>query len=181
MMTPEDSKTAFLPFHAINDYMFPEFRLSVLNRVLSKLDAIPSKHRAVIQNLLKRYLKVDGFRNASLAPLPVRVRGSVTVFEKHPEFVSYVLTGWVSLNPELAKRVFAFLTARGWELLPVETDRTKLPGFLTRWPKEEPFEVLDEAYHAQYPDDISEQNDIRLMVVWLSGRLPYELVEIEND
>jgi hypothetical protein len=65
------------------------------------------------------------------------------------------------------------LQNRKWELLPMEADRTRLPGFITVWPKGEDFEALNQAYAEAHPDAPAESNDIALMVVWLSARLPY--------
>jgi hypothetical protein len=70
--------------------------------------------------------------------------------------------------------VYDLLVARGWELLPPEADRTVLPGFLTKWPKGETFEVLNEVFLKMYPGTQASDDDISLMVVWLSGRLPYQ-------
>jgi hypothetical protein len=66
-------------------------------------------------------------------------------------------------------------------VLPVEAYRTKLPGFLNRWPKAEQFDVLDEAFRAAHPETASSKDDISLMVVWISTRLPYELVEQPDE
>jgi len=67
------------------------------------------------------------------------------------------------------------------ELLPVDADRAKLPGFLVRWPQKDSYDVLDAAYAEAYPDAKTETDDLRLMVVWMSGRLPYEMVDDEAD
>jgi hypothetical protein len=174
-------KVQFLPFHAINNFMMPEYRLSVLQTVLSRLDDLPGDRRGAINSQLKRLLKVPGFRNASQAPLRFKIKGSVTPFEQSPDMVVQILAGWCELHPELRQQVFDLLTERGWELLPVETDRTKLPGFLSRWPKGEEFEIINKAFHEKYPDLQVSDNDISLMTVWLSGRLPYEVVEKEAE
>jgi hypothetical protein len=52
-----------------------------------------------------------------------------------------------------------------------------LPGFLTRWPESETYEALNEAYQQMYPEDSVDENDVRLMSVWLAGRLPYDVTE----
>ncbi len=37
---------------------------------------------------------------------------------------------WSELHLELRQQIYDMLVERKWELLPVDTDRTKLPGFL---------------------------------------------------
>ncbi|HWQ05305.1 MAG TPA: hypothetical protein VN452_08110 [Longilinea sp.] len=173
----EPQQTQFFHFHTINEFMLPDYRQQVLTQVISNLDNLPVDLRSRLNGHIRNLVKVPGFRNSGLAPVPVKVRGSIQAFEQSPKFTASVLAGWCTLNEELARQTFDFLTARGWTLLPLEADRTKLPGFLTHWPKAEQFDVLDEAFRDQYPETIYSDNDISLMVVWLSARLPYELVD----
>lgn len=161
--------------------MLPEFRLQVISKVLHGLDALPGDRRGAINAQLKRHLQVPGFRNAALAPLPIKIKNSVTPFERSSDMVAQILAGWYELHPELCQQVNDLLVERGWELLPLDADRAKLPGFLTRWPKKESFEVVTTAFHAKYPDLQAADNDISLMTVWLSGRLPYDLIEDDEE
>ena len=177
----ENEKVEFLPFHAINNFMLPDYRLKVLSKVLGGLDKLSAGRRGTINSLLKRLLQVPGFRNGALAPLPVKIKGTVTPFERNPEVVAQVIAGWVELHGELQQQVYDLLPERGWEILPVETDRTKLPGFLTRWPEAETFEAINAAFHEKYPGSDTADNDISLMTVWLSGRLPYDVDEPEEE
>jgi len=59
-------------------------------------------------------------------------------------------------------------------VLPIEAERAKLPGFMTRWPKDEDFDILYEAYTGRYPESEANSDDVSLMVVWIGGRLPFE-------
>lgn len=177
----EQQQTQFFHFHTINEFMLPDYRQQVLTQVITNLENLPLDLSSRLNGQIRRLVKVPGFRNSSLAPALVKVRGSIQAFEQSPQFTAAVLAGWCAMNGELARQTFDFLAARGWKLLPLEADRTKLPGFLTRWPKEEQFDVLDEAFRVQYPDTPYSNNDISLMVVWLSTRLPYELVDKPAD
>lgn len=176
-----DKQTQFFHFHTINEFMLPEYRLQVLTQVISNLDTLPAELRAQLSAQIRQLVKVPGFRNSSQAPAAVKVRGSVQAFERSPQFAANVLSAWSVLNPELGQQVHDFLTARGWKLLPVDADRTKLPGFLTRWPKAEQFDVLDEAFRVQFPESTASKDDVSLMVVWMSTRLPFELVDQPDD
>ena len=181
MVGMDTSKAQFLPFAAINNFMLPEYRLQVISAVLHGLDALTGERRGAINSQLRRHLQVPGFRNAAQAPLPIKIKNSVAPFERNSEMVAQFLSAWFELRPDLRQQVNDLLVERGWEMLPPDADRAKLPGFLTRWPKKESFEVVTAAFHAKYPASQAEDNDISLMTVWLSGRLPYELVEGEEE
>lgn len=177
MVDFEQEKTSFLAFHALNEFMLPEYRLEVLQRALSSGDSLPGELKGRLAAQVRQSVQVPGFRNSTLAPLPLKIKGAVKAFEKSPAFVALVLAAWAESNRELRQQVFDLLTARGWQLLPLDADRTKLPGFLTRWPKDESYEVINQAFSSQYPASTASEFDVRLMTVWLSTRLPVELVD----
>lgn len=155
--------------------MLNEYRLHVIQTVFNGFDRLPGERRSALNGMVKRFVQVPGFRNSSQAPAGVKARSSVSVFERHPEFVAHVLQGWGELHPELRQIVYDFLKAQEWELLPADADRTKLPGFLPDWPEGQDYDTLEAAFKAMYPDAQFEENDFRLMIVWLAGRLPYDM------
>lgn len=167
----------FLPFNAINQFMIDDYRIKVLHEVLANLDQLPPSQKSKMVGLIKRLFKLPGFRNAAVAPLPIKVRGAVSPFEKNAEFTAQVLADWAELRSELMQQVYHLLKDRAWEILPLDADRTVIPGFLTRWPKEETYEALNQAFVEKYPLSNASENDVRLMVVWISGRLPFDMVE----
>jgi len=174
----DDKRIPYFPFHAINEYMLPEFRLNVITAVLRDMDKLPGARRATLNNMIKRSVSVPGFRNSALAPLGVKVRGAVSTFERSEDFAAQVLQGWAELHADLRDKVYASLQGRSFEeILPAEADRSKLPGFQTTWPKAETYEALDEAFFSANPGAQVSTDDIRLMVVWLVNRLPYDLFE----
>lgn len=176
----DDKQAKFFPYHAINEYMLPEYRLKVIQTVYLGLDRLSKERRSDINGLVKRYVQVPGFRNSSQAPAGVKGRASVSAFEQHPDFVAQVLQSWSELHPDLRQKVYEFLKEREWEVLPPEADRTRLPGFLPDWPKEQNYDVLEDGFKGMFPDFPYEQNDLRLMIVWLSERLPFGLDEEEE-
>ena len=176
-----DQKTQFFHFHTINEFMLPDFRQQVLTQVITNIESLPPELRSQLSAQIRQLVKVPGFRNSSQAPAVVKVRGSIQAFERSPQFAANVLSAWSELNASLRQQVYDFLVQRGWKVLPVEADRTTVPGFLTRWPKAEQFDVLDEAFRAAPPETTSSKDDISLMVVWISTRLPYELVEQPDE
>jgi hypothetical protein len=177
----DNKQTAeFLPFNAINQFMIADYRQKVLHQVLGGLDQLPPGQKSGLVASIKRLFNVPGFRNPVAAPLLLKVRAAVAPFEKNAAFTAQVLMGWSELNSDLMQQVYHLLLDRKWELLPLDADRSKLPGFLTRWPKGETYEALNTAYNEQYPQSSSSEDDVRLMVVWISGRLPYEMVDTED-
>lgn len=172
-----EKRAQFIPFHAVNEFLLPEYRLTMIQQAFNEFNALPGDRQAAINRLVRKSVQVPGFRNSALAPASVKARAAVSVFEKSAEFSAQIMAAWRDLHPELARKVYELLQSRGWELLPLEADRSKLPGFLTRWPKDETFEVLDDAFAAAYPGDEAHEYDINMMIAWLSGRLPVELVE----
>jgi hypothetical protein len=170
----DDKQVQFIPFHAINEFMLNDYRLCVIQRVLAGIDRLPAERRSAINNLVKRYVQVPGFRNSVQAPSGIKARAAVSVFERRPEMTAQILQGWSELHPDLRQKVYDFLKAREWDILPPEADRTKLPGFLVAWPPGQNYDVLDQAYAQMYPDEAVEANDLRLMIVWLANRLPYD-------
>src|SRR5262249_28733295 len=147
---------------------------AVIRTALTALPGLPGHFRPPIDRLTKQLVRAPGFRNAAQAPLSLRVQSTVAAFAKSPDLVAAILSAWAEANAPLRKRTFDLLTGRGWEVLPAEADRTKLPGFLTRWPAGETFERLNQAYAEAYPGAPAESDDVSLMAVWLSGRLPID-------
>jgi hypothetical protein len=177
----DENQIQYLPFHAINEFMLDEYRQQVITAVLRGVEKLPNERRGRINGLVRKYVSLPGFRNSALAPLALRVKGSITAFERRPDFAAQVLQAWSDLHPELRAQLHGLLEARNWEkLLPADADRSKLPGFMTEWPKTETYDVLDQAYADMFPDSKAEAYDVRLMAVWVANRLPYELFEDEE-
>lgn len=177
-MTNQENQTQFMPFHAINEFMVDDYRFSVIQRVMASTADLSSAQRSSLTKLIKKYVRVSGFRNSAQAPAGLKARHAVKEFEKRPDFTARILAAWADLNSELARQVYGLLKSRQWELLPIEADRTQLPGFMTTWPKTETYDVLDAAFAEMYPQSPSDavfQDDLRLMVVWVAGCLPYDL------
>ncbi len=178
----DEQRIRYLPFHSINEFMLPEYRQAVIQSVLTQMDKLSSERRGAINNGIKRYVQAPGFRNSAQAPVGVKTRGSVAPFERRPDFTAQMLQAWSELHPELRQQVYELLQERGWEqLLPAEADRTKLPGFMVTWPKQDTYDALDAAFAAKFPGQTFEPYDMRLMVVWLGNRLPYELFLEEEE
>ncbi|MFQ5615863.1 MAG: hypothetical protein ACE5GO_05320, partial [Anaerolineales bacterium] len=133
-MTEKDKEVAFLPFHVVNEFMRNDYRLNVVRTATFALPKLPKNLRSAVDRQTRRYAKVPGFRNSAKAPPALKARHLVGAFGKSPDLVAAVLAAWAETKPELRQQVYDLLEAREWEILPIEADRTKLPGFLTTWP-----------------------------------------------
>lgn len=173
-------KMEFIPFHAINEFMRSEYRMSVLRSTLTALPDLDSKTQSNINKLTKKYVKVPGFRNSAKAPATVKAVGMIKPFEKEPKLVAGIISAWAEVNAELCQQIFDILTGFGWKLLPLEANRTRLPGFITQWPEEEDYEVIYDAYTTNHPEGEHGIDDVGLMTVWVSLRLPVTKVSKEN-
>jgi hypothetical protein len=169
-----EKKVQFIPFNAINAFMLPEFRMEVVRQVLASLPSASAATQARFTRFFKNLVRVPGFRNASQAPLPLKIKPFISVFEKEPEVAAATISLWVELKPELRNQVYEFLKSKGWEVLPPDVDRTHLPGFLVTWPPGEDFESLGKGFREIHPELEVSSDDISLMAVWLAGRLPYQ-------
>jgi hypothetical protein len=166
------NKAEFIPFNAINEFMRPDFRAHILLEVFHHLPELPDSSRSNYNALIRKLVMIQGFRNSTLAPVPLKARSSEKAFEKNASFTASTLQFWMMLHPNLANKVFELMTKNGWEVLPVDADRTKLPGFLTTWPKGQDFSTLNTAFAELYPEEQASPDEISLMAVWLAGRLP---------
>jgi len=175
----DDQTAEFLPFHAVNEFMRNDFRLEVVRAALHALPELPMNFRVPIDQITRMIVQVPGFRNSAKAPISKRVKPTADAFEKSPHLVAAILSAWSEAHPELRQQVYDLLVERKWELLPPEADRTQLPGFIPSWPEAENFELLTHAFAQKYPSTNANTDDISLMIVWLSVRLPYKFEDDE--
>lgn len=184
-----NEKMAFLPFHAINEFMRDDFRLSIIRDVLKDIDNLPEYISQSLNKQINKNVKIPGFRNPAKAPITLKLLPLVKAFEKNPDLVATLLSAWVESKPVLRNEVYEMLKIRNWlffndhldvreilndwRILPVDADRTKLPGFYTTWPKDEDFETIYDTYIKMYPESENSIDTVCLMVVWTTMRLPY--------
>lgn len=186
----------FLPFHAINEFMRDDFRLLVIQTVLSNTSSLDDKQRNQLSKLINKHVKIPGFRNPAKAPTTIKLIPVVKAFEKTPDLVAQILSLWAECHTSLRDEVYELLKSRDWSfiqesfeikdlladwrILPFNTDRRKLPGFYPIWPKGENFEVLYDNYTNMFPDSEFDIDSVSLMVVWLTMRLPYQVEDDTN-
>ncbi len=175
---PESRSAEMIPFHAINEFMKNTYRLTVVRSTLIGMNRLPHERQVPINQLVKKLVTVPGFRNSEKAPATVKAVPTAQAFDKSPELVGAILAAWAELHPALRQQVFDLLSLRGWSLLPIEGERTRLPGFFVQWPEGETFEELAAAFRSQYPEAKDSNDDINLMIVWVATRLPIKHVPL---
>jgi hypothetical protein len=121
--------------------MRADYRVILIRSTLSALPNLSINTQRSIDKLTKKHVKVPGFRNSSKAPASVKAVAMVKPFEKEPKLVSTILAGWAESNSDLRSQVFNLLMKLEWQLLPLEANRTRLPGFMPQWPEEDDYEV----------------------------------------
>lgn len=194
-----ENQVEFVPFHTINEFMRNDFRLSVVKSALSALPNLPETHSNTINHLTKKLVKIPGFRHSEKAPTFVRTIPTAKAFEKNADLVAAILAAWAESHDSLRNQVLDVLVSRNWKtfptemhtladvpplktekdwgILPLNADRTKIPGFLVYWPKGETFETLYKSFSEKYPDSPASLDETSLMVVWLAMRLPVNIVD----
>jgi hypothetical protein len=195
-------KTEFLPFHAINEFMRPDFRLTVIRETLTNQESLPEALSAELNHQIKKKVTIPGFRNSDKAPALVKVLPTSKAFEKNPDLVAVILSCWAENHAELRDQIYQLLKSRNWKMLsetneiniddlsidfinewpilPLHINRTKMPGFYTQWPKDQEFESLYKNYSELYPASDTSIDKVSLMVVWLSLRLPYHVDQADE-
>jgi hypothetical protein len=177
----QEENVEFLPFHAINEFMRDDYRLKVVRSTLNAMPALPAEYRTAFDLLTRRLVQVPGFRNSAKAPAAKRIRPTAEAFTKSANLVAVILACWAEAHAELRQQVYDLLVARGWELLPVDADRSALPGFDLDWPEGEDFTTLHSAFQEANPQSEAGADDVSLMVVWLAVRLPYNTGEEDDE
>jgi len=160
-----EKEASMIPFHAINEFMRPDFRMSVVRSTLNALPDLPDQYRSGIDKLVKKTVRIPGFRNSGKAPTALKAGPLVQTFEKNPDMVAAVLSAWAELHATLRQLIYDLLTERGWDLLTLQAERKKLPGFFVTWPKDENFESLNQIYAELYPTSEYDSDQVSLMIV----------------
>lgn len=106
----DDKEDKFLPFNAINEFMLPAYRLEVLQTVLGA-DALLVSRGREINGMIKRYATIQGFRNCLVAPMPLKIKACVQVFEQHADFDALILQSWSDLKLDLRQSMYGHLNS----------------------------------------------------------------------
>jgi len=99
-----DKTAEFLPFHALNEYMRPDFRITVVRTALSALPKLPNNFRSPIDKLTRKIVHVPGFRDGTLAPASLKTAPSPTPFKKARTWSPPFWLPGLNLNPSFVPK-----------------------------------------------------------------------------
>jgi len=163
---------SLLPLISLNVFLLPDFRREILTTVLNQKDNLSPEIMQELRQAIKEFVKISGFRNPLAAPQALQVRAMESPFEKESRFVKAILSSWADINSDLQAKVQAVLPELGFEpndQAPLYPDPEN--AFAVGWPEDLSFEKLADLVKQKTETDAS-SNEISLMTVWLTGRLP---------
>jgi len=163
---------SLLPLISLNVFLLPDFRREILTTVLNQKDNLSPEIMQELRQAIKEFVKISGFRNPLAAPQALQVRAMESPFEKESRFVKAILSSWADLKLDLGAKVQSVLPELGFEpndQAPLYPDPEN--AFAVGWPEDLSFEKLADLVKQKTETDAS-SNEISLMTVWLTGRLP---------
>jgi len=164
----------YLPYKAVNVFINREYLEQLLESVLNGYNKLSKEKQIAFVKLFRQHVNVLGFRNAIRAPLSLQIKAYSSAFEEKNEVVPFTLSTWVELNSSLASEVEDWLDAEGIEVLDRDRGFIETEGFLTDWPKKLTFDKLVKNFEKAKPNVKHNRDDLILMVLWISGKLPPE-------
>jgi hypothetical protein len=167
-------ENGYLPYKAINVFVERDYLNQILEETLMGKSKLSKKEQIQFANQLKHYVNVLGFRNPTIAPLPLQVRALRSAFVEKDEVIPFILSTWVKININFAEKVKTWLVKNQWKNLAYEREYQETEGFLISWPDDLTFDNIVKKYKKDHPEEDFDRNDLILMVIWLSGRLPRE-------
>lgn len=164
----------YLPFVTINVFIERDYLEKVIKDILEGKGTLSRDDQTELTSFFRKHVNVLGFRNPLRAPLSLQINAYASAFEKKEEVIPFTLTIWAKINSDLAKTVKQWLESEGWEGLDLERQYDENEGFSTDWPKELTFEEVEEKFKQANPRVDFDRDDLILMVLWISGRIPNE-------
>lgn len=167
-----------LPYKTLNVFINHDYLEHILGDLLKRKDALSKADQIAFTTEFRRYVTILGFRNPIRAPHSLQLNAYVSAFEQKNEVIPYTLNTWIKLNRDLADKVMKWLDSQGWDNLALEREFGEADGFSTQWPEGVTFEKLVDEFKKAHPKLELSNDDLILMMVWISGRLPREQTNI---
>ncbi|MFU8825909.1 MAG: hypothetical protein ACNA70_00280 [Brevefilum sp.] len=164
----------YLPFIAINVFMQRDYLEKVTKEIIEGIGTLSKEEQIAFNGFFRKHITILGFRNPLRAPLSLQVNAYASAFEKNEDVIPYTLSKWARIKSELAEKVKAWLDSEGWEELVVERTIEDHQGFASDWPDDLTFESIEEKFKEANPKEEFLRDDLVLMVLWISGKLPKE-------
>lgn len=163
-----------LPFKSINVYIEREYLEKVVTNILEGVGKLNKEEQIRFSQDFRKHISVLGFRNPLRAPLSLQVNAYASAFEEKEEVIPFSLTIWSKVKTDLAEKVQSWLESEGWDDLALEREFEEDNGFVFDWPDDLSFDQVEEKFQNANPDFEYDRDDLILMVLWISGKLPIE-------
>lgn len=164
----------YLPYKTINVFIERDHLQKILESILQNIKTLPKDDQISFGNFFREHVEIFGFRNPMRAPLPLQINAFVRAFEDKDEVIPFTLSTWTKINENFSKIVKEWLNSKGWKELRFEKKFDETEGFTRDWPENLTFENLKEEFNKVQKDLEYEDNDLMLMIMWISGKLPDE-------
>jgi len=168
------SEKEYIPYKTINVFIDSDYLRNTLEYILKNFKTLPKQDQISFSILFREYVNILGFRNPMRAPLPLQVNAYARAFEDMDEVIPFTLSTWTKIKDDFAKKVKAWLTSEGWKELNLEKKFDETEGFIKNWPDSLTFEKLIKEFEKAHPDLDFDHDDLILMILWISGKLPDE-------
>jgi hypothetical protein len=163
-----------LPYKSINVYIDRQTLEDILKQVLEGISSLPKPEQIAFVKDFRKYVKINGFRNPTMAPLALRVNAYANAFEEKDEVVPFSLSTWTKLSPEFAESVKNWLQEQDFENLALTREYKEEEGFMPTWPEDLSSDKLIKAFQKQHPDSSFDEDKLIVMALWIAGQLPRE-------
>jgi hypothetical protein len=167
-----------LSYKTINVFIEQDYLEKIMGNILSGVKKLPKQDQIDFSRFMRKYVNILGFRDPSRAPLPLQINALTKSFEEKDEVIPVTLSVWAKINKKLAKQVKAWLDDEGWKDLESERAYEEGDGFMADWPKKLTFDKLVKNFQKANPDAKFDRDDLILMVLWISGKLPKDQSDI---
>jgi len=167
------TQTETFPFKTLNVFLNRDYLEGILDSILENLNTLSKDDQISFAANFRHYVNVLGFRNPTRAPHSLQLKAYIKAFEDKNEVIPFTLNTWIKLNHSLAEKVFEWLNSQNWENLTLERQFQESEGFLGQWSEELTFEKLAKDFKIAHPKFEFSDDDLILMVIWISGQLPH--------
>lgn len=166
------NEVEYLSFKTINVFIERGFLEEILTQILTNLRDLSKENQIEFNQHFKKYVTVLGFRNPKHAPLPLQVKAFATAFEEKEEVIPFTLSTWAKIKDDLANAVLKWLQSENWDDLALVRNFDDDQGFKNDWPDDLSLDTVIEDYQKDHADMEVSKDDLTLMILWVSGRLP---------
>lgn len=164
----------YLPYKTINVFIESDYLRIILENIIKNINKLPKEDQISFGQSFREYVNILGFRNPMRAPLPLKVNAYLRAFEDMDEVIPFTLSIWTKIHRDFASEVKSWLESEGWTGLSLERDFDETEGFVSNWPESLTFEKLTKEFEKAHPELDYDEDDLILMILWISGKLPDE-------